>query len=87
MWSRKYEKCLLCGTTDHHYRANGFCTLCHFRGMYKNPKFRKKWKKIVSNWKLNNKKRVTYLQYRAMFKFFLKHYPEDAKQIINNLTK
>lgn len=27
-WSRKYDKCIQCGTTERKHRSNGLCTLC-----------------------------------------------------------
>jgi hypothetical protein len=28
-WSTKYEKCVVCGTTDNKHRSNGMCELCY----------------------------------------------------------
>lgn len=29
MWSKKYKKCIVCGTTERKHKGNGRCTKCH----------------------------------------------------------
>jgi hypothetical protein len=33
-WSRRYDRCAKCGTTERHHRARGLCTLCYERRSY-----------------------------------------------------
>lgn len=84
-WSRKYLTCQSCHTTDHPYRANGFCVACYFKEKYKNPKWRKKWNLTVKNWRLKNKDKQKFINYRATFKLFYLHYRKEAEEIIRKL--
>ena len=82
MWSRKYEKCLNCGTTKIPYRANGYCRKCFFKYFINgNPERREQWKKQVKSWRIKNKKRSDFLIMRATAKRFFKKYPEEANKI------
>ena len=35
-WSRKYDKCIKCGTTDKKHYGKGLCTNCYMNNRYKN---------------------------------------------------
>jgi hypothetical protein len=30
-WSRKHEKCLMCGSTEFRHHAHGYCSQCHWK--------------------------------------------------------
>jgi len=34
-WSRKYDKCIECGSTEKRHCGNGRCSACHSKAYYK----------------------------------------------------
>ena len=34
-WSRKYEKCVICGSVEHKHHAKGICNRCYGESYYK----------------------------------------------------
>lgn len=42
-WSRKYDKCIECGTIEIPYGGKGLCTRCYKRHLYKNAETKTRW--------------------------------------------
>ena len=56
-WSRKYNKCRVCKTTDKSHAQHGFCTLCWSKRRYKKEK--SKYKKYFRQYWLDNKEELS----------------------------
>ena len=75
MWSKKYEKCIICGTTERKHKGNGRCVNCYQKKQYKiNPeksikrsiKYQKENPEKVNkkNWKWRRENPEKYKEYR-----------------------
>lgn len=87
MWSKKYEKCVVCGTIESRYASKGLCDKCNKKRLYKkNPEKireqRRQWRKThFENCRLSGKKyREKYSKERKMRQ---KEYREKNKEIIH----
>lgn len=56
-WSRKYNKCIICGTTEKEHKAKGLCKKCYERIEYKRN-FRKHSERS-EKYNKNNKKKIS----------------------------
>lgn len=65
-WSRKYEKCLDCGTTKVPHRGHGRCRDCHNKYLYRtDPNRRKSIKKSGKKWAKKNPEKLKIINERA----------------------
>jgi len=52
MWSKKFENCIDCGTSEKRHIGKGLCMTCYARKQYKkNPKRRLQIKKAIYKWR------------------------------------
>ena len=75
MWSRIYDKCTECNTTDRKHYGGGLCYACYKRKQYaKNPEKYKKWEaeRYAKNSKLIRKRTKEY-------------YYANRKKVLKNL--
>lgn len=56
LWSKKYEKCTVCGTTEKPHQANGLCTSCYYKDYL--AKHRPKYNEAAKKWQKKNKEKV-----------------------------
>lgn len=55
MWSRKYEKCIKCGTTEIKHKGRGYCLHCHDKLRAKKPHRIALRRKIAREWGRRNR--------------------------------
>lgn len=81
MWSRKNDKCVVCGTIDKRHKGNGMCGVCWSRNWEKiNPESRIKRTK---KWKEKNPERFKNIHNESV-RNWRKKYPEKVKKICKN---
>lgn len=56
MWSKKYDKCVICGTTNRKYYAKGMCKSCHNKDYREKNKIRRK--KYIADYYCKNKDKI-----------------------------
>jgi hypothetical protein len=55
-WSRIYNQCRICQTTDKKHQGHGYCASCYFNvKYYTNLRFRKRMIENAKKWQKENK--------------------------------
>ena len=72
-WSRKYEKCIGCGTTETKHHSSGLCYTCYNRKRYEDPEYREKHKKCCYSWNERNREKKREIDLRACKKYQAKN--------------
>lgn len=77
MWSRKYDKCIVCGTTERKYCAKGMCRKCYEKKWAKkNPE---KCRNNARKFRESEKGKISFQEYRKSDR-----YKEIAKKWRNS---
>jgi len=72
-WSKKYDKCLDCGTTKVPHCSRGRCKNCSYKYLYRvDPKRRKSIKKSGKKWRKKNPDKAKKINYKASQKLIKK---------------
>lgn len=87
MWSRKYNKCIICGTTERKHAGKGMCKKCHYLEYRKKNIKRVKERRV--NWakKYPEKIREYSRQYRERNPEYAKEYRESHCEEIKESSK
>jgi hypothetical protein len=80
MWSKKYDKCVVCGTTEKKHYGKGRCVNCYSKKRYKeNPK---RHSKIVKKWQEKNIEK-----HKESCRKWQKENPEKMNEFSKNYRK
>lgn len=90
MWSKKYDKCIICGTTERKYGADGMCRKCYHKKWRKiNPEYDKEWreenpekvKAAVKKWHKENGKEYYQANVEKIKEYQKKYNEENLEKI------